>query len=273
MFQRANRSLNWQLRRVTSRFRVLPDFIGIGAQRSGTTSLFTFLADHPDVRPSFRKEVHFFDIHHHRGEAWYRANFALSAQKGAGVSAGEATPNYLAHPLVAQRAHDMVPRARLIALLRDPVERTFSSWKLNKRLGWETRSFSEAVEEEAGEGLEMDRPPSLPAAVPSAKPGALRWSYVLKSQYAGHLQRWLDVYPREQILVVQSEHLFESPEPNLKVICDFLEIDSSALDPFPRVNTTPSGDIDATTRRRLADLLRDSNQQLEELTGTRFDWA
>lgn len=272
MFERAKHSADWQLRRATSGFRVLPEFLGIGAQRSGTTSLFTFLAEHPNVFPSFRKEVHFFDIHHDRGESWYRSNFALARQLRPGYTTGEATPNYLAHSEAPQRAFDLVPEAKLIALLRDPVDRAFSSWKLNQRMGWETREFAQAVEEEIALGLEMDRPSTLPADISQAKPGTLRWSYVLKSRYAGHIERWVELFGSDQLLVVQSERLFQDPVPNLKIICDFLEIESSKLGQFPRVNTTPSRQLDQGTRRLLTEFFADSNQRLETLTGMRFDW-
>ena len=87
------------VRRTTSRWRTLPDYLIIGAQKAGTTSLYDYLQSSPDIRPALTKEVHFFDRNFQRGPAWYRAHFPLSSATRDWVT-GEASPYYLLHPRV-----------------------------------------------------------------------------------------------------------------------------------------------------------------------------
>lgn len=124
------RTIRWRYRRATSSLRALPDFVVIGAQRSGTTSLFDYFLNHPQVRPALKKELHFYDLHHERGVGWYRASFPRRRQLSNGRITGEATPNYLVHPLAPERLHAVTPNAKLIALLRNPTDRAHSAWRL-----------------------------------------------------------------------------------------------------------------------------------------------
>src|SRR4051794_39950057 len=91
------------VRRPTSSQRALPDFLIIGAQKSGTTSLYDYLCQHPQVRPAMTKEVHYFDFNFTRGTRWYRSHFPLGVGSRNWVT-GEATPYYLFHPETANRA-------------------------------------------------------------------------------------------------------------------------------------------------------------------------
>ncbi|HXW35629.1 MAG TPA: sulfotransferase, partial [Acidimicrobiales bacterium] len=106
-------------RRTTVSFRPLPAFVIIGAQRSGTTSLATWLWQHPSVQHPREAEIHFFDLHYEKGMRWYRAQFPLWRPRGA---TGETSPYMLYHPLApARAARDLTDETRFIALLREPV--------------------------------------------------------------------------------------------------------------------------------------------------------
>src|SRR5687768_13237463 len=104
----------------TAHLRRLPDFLIIGAQRGGTTSLYRYLTEHPEIDPAVRKEIHFFSRHHEQGLDWYRAHFPRRDESSL---VGEASPNYLVHPDVPARVAAALPRVKLIALLRNPVDR------------------------------------------------------------------------------------------------------------------------------------------------------
>src|SRR5215470_750369 len=134
------RSARFAARRATASARALPDFLIIGAQKAGTTSLYAYLTAHRDVRPAGRKEVHYFDLGFtagaELGEGWYRSMFPLRARlaldgrrTGRPVRTGEASPYYLFHPAAPQRAAALVPEARLLVLVRDPVERAWSHYR------------------------------------------------------------------------------------------------------------------------------------------------
>ncbi len=117
---------SWIYRRLTSGSRRLPDFIILGAQRAGTSSLYYYLSQHPQILPAVRKELHFFDDHYRRGLGWYRSQFPTRGARG--TITGEATPYYLSHPHAPARIQRLLPQARLIVLLRNPVERAISHY-------------------------------------------------------------------------------------------------------------------------------------------------
>ena len=125
--------------------RPLPDFLVIGAQKSGTTSFFHYIAQHPKIFDHKAKELHFFDLHYGRGAAWYRSQFPLLASVKKDSLVGEATPYYLCHPHAPKRIHGLVPDVKLIVLLRDPVDRAISHYFHEVKKGRETLSIDEAM--------------------------------------------------------------------------------------------------------------------------------
>src|SRR6187200_1451927 len=136
------RSAIWAYGTATARGRPLPDFLVIGAQKAGTTALYAYLRWHPGITGPSWKEVSFFDRHWWRGEAWYRGQFPLRA---GGRLVGEASPSYLFHPLAPERARSLVPDAKLIALVRNPVDRAYSQYQHAVALGREPLSFEDAL--------------------------------------------------------------------------------------------------------------------------------
>src|SRR2546423_13513556 len=122
-------------RRLTHKIRIIPDFLIIGGQKCGTTSLYYYLIEHPNIAPAVRKQMHFFDNRFKKGFGWYKSNFPtifskwyktfLHKQK---FVSGEATPYYLFHPLAASRVHQFLPDVKLIVLLRNPVNRAYSHY-------------------------------------------------------------------------------------------------------------------------------------------------
>jgi len=143
-------------RRLTSSIRVLPDFIIIGVQKGGTTSLYKYLVQQKSVMPAFRKEVHFFDDpNFEKGIGWYRAQLPSSAYKDyqqfihkEKTIAGEGSPYYIFHPQVPRRIYEMIPAVKLIAMLRNPIDRAYSHYHHNRRERREPLSFAEAIARE-----------------------------------------------------------------------------------------------------------------------------
>lgn len=196
-WKRAGRAgVDLALRPTASR-RTLPTYLVLGAQKAGTTSVVAWLESHPSVLACRRKETHYFDRHHDRGEAWYRTLFptvaaarATAARTGTWAT-GDATPAYLWHPAAPARAAAVVPDARLVALVREPAARAYSHWRHERRSGRETRSFGAAVADEVAGG---DGP-----------------GYVDRGRYAVQLERWRQAFPPEALLVLVSEELFADP--------------------------------------------------------------
>ena len=131
-----NKAINWLGKRygmLTHKQRCFPHFIIIGVQKGGTSSLFHYLAQHPQMALPQGKEIHYFDKNHHRGEAWYKAHFPL---KSAGKITGEASPYYIFHPHVPQRVKAACPHTKLIVMFRNPIDRAFSHFNMIKKMGY-----------------------------------------------------------------------------------------------------------------------------------------
>lgn len=262
---------------VSSSRRVLPDFLIIGAKRGGTTSLWNYIATHPDVAPLFPpaqkiKGVHYFDTHHHRGPAWYRSHFPTEgwlerAQREHGVRprVGEASPYYLAHPLAAERAAALVPGARLIVLLRNPADRAYSHYRERVRHGAETLAFSEAIarEDERVEG-EVARILQDDGYASAAHE---HHSYVAQGQYADALTPWLARFPRESFLFLLSEDFYGSTVDTYRRVQVFLDLRHHELETFDRYNYHPGSEMEPEDRARLRSHFEPYNRRLADLLG------
>jgi hypothetical protein len=280
-------------RRSTSRWRALPTFLIIGAQRAGTTTLFTHLRYHPQVvRPrsadgaiAWPKELHFFDENYWRGVDWYRAFFPLEARmrasrrlSGRELVTGESTPYYLFHPAVPERVAKTLPDVRLIALLRNPVDRAYSHHQLMVRTGREDHPFAEAIEAEPRRLAEVKQ--QLLDERPSQNENNFRLhhhhrhrAYLGRGLYAEQLERWLQHFPREQLLVIRSEDLFARPQETFDEVFAFLGIEPRALTGFAPRNTGSYSPIDAELRTRLEAYFEEPNARLARLLGRDFGWG
>ena len=267
---RIGRGLTWRWRMATASRRALPDFVILGAQRSGTTSLFDHLTHHPDVLAPHRKEIHFYDLHYRRGLGWYRANFPAKRAIGHGRVTGEATPNYLVHPDVPGRLAEVTPEAKLIAMLRHPVERAHSAWRLRTMEGRETTTFEQAVEKEQADPI-----PAGFGDYHDDRQGvgdALRFLYLAKSRYAEQIERWLTHFPLDRFLFIRSEDLFSDPGPVLDEVWRFIGVRPWDGASFPAINQATPADIDPELRARLEAYFAPYNRDLERLIGRPFNW-
>jgi hypothetical protein len=262
------RNAVWTFGKLTARRRPLPHFLVIGAQKAGTTALYAYLRWHPGITGPSWKEVSFFDRHWWRGEAWYRGQFPLRAGERL---VGEASPSYLFHPLAPERARSLVPDAKLVALLRNPVDRAYSQYQHEVALGREPLSFEDALAAEddrlAGE---VERLVEDPRAFSRA------WwdhTYAARGRYAEQLERWLAVFPREQLLVVPTEELGERPAETYAAILAFLGAEPYELPSYPRVFDRDYEPMRPETRAALAATFAEPNRRLEALLGRTFGWS
>ena len=231
----------------------LPNFVIIGAQKCGTTSLYRFLIQHPYVEPPVTKELHFFDNLFEEGIDWYRRCFPPPVWKdGRRTITGEATPAYLFRPYVPERMAKVAPQARLITLLRNPVDRTYSHYHKQVRSGSETRTFEEVIEADKS-----------------------HTEYLSRGIYVDQLLRWSRFFSDEQMLVLKSEDFFERPRETLKVVLDFLDLpewEPESREIRHRHKGRYEQKMDPDTRRRLEEYFEPHNQRLYEYLGVDFGW-
>jgi hypothetical protein len=264
-------------RSATRSLRTLPDFLVLSGGRCGSTSLFAVLCAHPQVMTPSHKEMHFFDRNHERGLDFYRRLFPLAAHRrarerrlGLSVLTGEATTYYLLHPAVPARVFAAVPQVRLIAILRDPVDRAYSHYQLCVRAGKETLSFEDALDaEEQRLANAEERLLSDPAY---DSPSHRYHSYVTRGLYLPQLERWEQLFPREQFLVLASEDFFSDAAGSVARVCAFLGLEPHPGPlPAPR-NRATYEELRPETRRRLQERFAEPNRRLSEHLGLEFGW-
>jgi hypothetical protein len=257
----------------------LPDFLIIGAQRCGTTSLYNCLVRHPKIVPALRKEVHYFDNNYDQSLDWYKAFFPLQTFRGEYATAssplrGEATPYYLYHPHAYRRIAQALPTVKLIVVLRNPVDRAYSHYWHEVRMGFEHLAFREAVAQEN----ERIRPGTrmLLRDEHYRSVEHQHFSYVSRGIYHQQLRRYLGLFDRDQMLVVISQLLFTDPRGVIRQVFRFLKLDCTEWRPrsFPRSQFHGAYPLmKSAVREHLIDYFRSHNEQLSELLGTELDWS
>jgi hypothetical protein len=245
---------------------------------------------HPCVAPARTKEVHFFDHHFARGLGWYARRFPAKreAQRGGTplghpVITGEASPFYLYHPHAARRIKETLPQAKLIVLLRNPVDRAYSHYGMNvskktikdpltgRPLEREALSFEDAIEAEderlRGEWKKMvadENYRSIPLQL---------YSYKARGLYLKQLQMWLEHFPREQLLVLHSEEFAAQPGEVFTRVLEYLNLPSWQPHSFGRSNQGQYANrMNPATRTQLLEYFRPHNERLYKFLGTQFDW-
>ena len=275
--RRASELTRFAARRATAWARLRPTFLVIGAQRSGTTSLNDYLAEHPAILSAAVKEVQYFHRYYEKGDRWYRARFPLAIRAarvrrriGVAPAVGETSPDYVFDPRAPSRVHAFAHRMKLIVILRDPVERAYSQWRLERRRGTEPLSFEDALDREASElprELELLRETSGYRDVPFST------SFVARGRYAEQLERWLELFPRQQVLVLLSEDLLADPASVMSRIAQFLEVPQWTAESYRVRGAQGEAEMAPETRERLADEFVEPNGRLEELLGRELPWT
>jgi hypothetical protein len=267
---------------LTARLRALPDYLIIGTKRGGTTSLARWLLEHPGVGSLFparetRKGTYYFDVNYRRGPAWYRSHFPTrfahrldEQHRGHPLLLGEASPYYLHHPHAANRARQLVPQAKVIALLRHPVDRAQGHWAERIRQGVETLDLESALEAEeqrlAGEEERMVRDPSYVSFAHQ------HFSYVDQGRYARGLQRWMTAYPRHQVLIVRSEDLYADPAAVYAQVLDFLALEPHLPPELHGWNRSTNTELEPGLRAYLYERLAPDVEAVETLLDRDMGW-
>jgi hypothetical protein len=270
--ERVARAAQVGARQAGSRWRPLPDFVIIGAQKAGTSTLHARICAHPQVVGPLRREVHYFDLHATRPVSWYRAHFPTqwardrTARRHGRALTGESSPYYLFHPGVPGRLADVLPHVPLIVLLRDPVDRAVSEYHHAVRHGFEDRPIEVALDPTTAAWPVHD------VAAFDDPDGALRrHSYVARGHYADQLERWFGGFPREQFLLLQTSELGDGSA--LARVRQFLGLaDGHPAAAIDR-NVHPRPDAPPEIVARLAEHYAPHDARLAALLGEGWDWS
>jgi hypothetical protein len=301
--------------------RTRPEFMLIGGMKCGSTSFAKYLSAHPQVKISGPKEPNYWSWH--RFSARYQDFFVnespLLDPRSDQCISGEFSTSSLVHPLVPRRVLANLPALRIFVLLRNPVDRAYSHFAMSKWSGQEKEcSFEDIVRREMDEISELlaahergflDRDGNAKCCYSTADGTPIRvakhaqgWperklrddvdlrdfyfkSYVFRSLYHDQLHRWLRLFPRRQLMIIQSERLFENAAETLSGAAEFLGLDPFEFDAARQLQRRwdagardalqlPKGypTLDDATRRALADFFEPYNRQLYRLIDEDYGW-
>jgi hypothetical protein len=270
-------------RGLTSPIRLLPDFLIIGAQKGGTTSLYNYLQAHPSIASAARKEVHFFDRRSNltKGLTWYRGHFLTRVEKyfvhslrRQACLTGEATPEYLFLPHIPDAVARVLPQVKLIVLLRNPVDRAYSQYQHAVVQGHETRSFEEAIN--AQDASLAEEQASILRDEDYEHYTYMQHCYLMRSIYIDQLQRWVHLFPREQFLILKSEEFYADPAITLKQVLGFLNIPAAEVElrksEYKPYYANHYARMDTTLRNRLIAFFEPYNALLYDFLGVNLGW-
>lgn len=246
----------------------IPKWLVIGAMKAGTTSIYGYLTASNLVPLARKKEVDFFNKHWYAGIEWYSQQFQLSARP-----IGEASPLYIQNPKVPKRIKEICPGVKMIAILRNPVERAFSHYMMQwQHVGYEIYSFDYAVRNE--HELCTQTPSRTWWEIPDYNMDWTAFAYKRLGQYSEQLEWFYKEFPREQILVLQFEDLVDNPKRNLEKIHEHLGLNAEPNLRFWRKLNRGKYDreMKPETREYLKEHFEPWNERLYNLLGVDYHW-
>ena len=257
----------------TSPLRVLPDFFVIGAGRTGTTSLYHYLDQHPSLSKSAYDELGYFDDNYHLGLNWYRSLFPsiftkyLTKLKTNNFMTYDVTPSYVRRPWNAKRIKKLFPDTKLIVILRNPVDRTYSHYHLAEQFG-ETRTFEEIVKEDMDNILNWN----IDLKDDNYFANKVEKSFLARGFYAEQLSIWFKLFSKNQIMIVSSEQLASDTKNTMNSIFQFLNLPKFESPNTKIVNVSQYSKMNSSTRKLLINFFKPYNESLYNFLNVNFEW-
>ena len=263
-----------------SPLKMIPSFLVIGAQRCGTRSLFEYLIQHPSIKKPIIKEIHFFDNYYgayNLGFGWYRAHFPINIfslikddKNNPRFITGEATPYYMFHPWGPKRVKDVLPDIKLIAILRNPVERAYSHYQHSVQSGYEKLSFNEALGKESFR-LKGEKDKML-SDHDYYSHNYNHYSYLSRGIYIQQLKQWRKFFPKEQMLILRSEDLFYDLNTVYDTLLDFLKLPKYTITRQNNYNVGNYSPMSSPLKDRLVEFFKPHNKKLYEYLSWDSGW-
>ena len=259
---------------LSSPFRVLPKCFVIGVVRSGTTSLYHYLGQHPCISSSAYDEIGYFDNNYHLGVNWYKSLFPTKFTKNKIIKKHgkfltyDVTPFYIYNSLVARRILASFPRAKIISNLRNPIDRAYSNYILMYQDGDTTKTFEEMIQIAMDE-IEKNKS-KLNDEVYAAD--TFYQNILARGFYADQLKIWFEKFQKKQILIIPSEDLALKPDQVLTKVFEFLDLPYFKIKDFTRQNRREYHPMKDETRKLLVEFYKPHNKKLFDMLGSKFDW-
>ena len=259
---------------LSSPFRVLPECFVIGVVRSGTTSLYHYLGQHPCIGSSAYDEIGYLDENYHLGINWYKSLFPTKftrdkiIKKHGKFLTYDVTPFYIYNPLVTRRIFESFPQAKIISNLRNPIDRAYSNYIIMLQDGDTTKTFEEIVK------MEMDE-------IDKSKSKLNDESYIVdtfyenllaRGFYANQLEVWFEKFQKNQLLMISTEDLAQKTDQVLTKVFEFLDLPYFKIRDFTKQNKREYPPMNDETRKLLIEFYKPHNEKLYSLINQHFDW-
>ncbi|MFL0352888.1 sulfotransferase family protein [Xanthomarina sp. GH4-25] len=263
--------IRFNLRQLIGGNRMKPSFIIVGAQKAGTTSLYKYLVQHPEIESTLLKEVHYFDLNFNKPLSWYQSFFPLKRNNS--HITGEASPYYMFHPLAIKRIAAYNPDMKIIVLLRDPVSRAISHYYHEVRLGREELGMKVAFEEENKrlEG-ELEKFKNNPYYRGNKYQ---RYSYKSRGIYVDQINEIKACFKEDNIKIIDSKDFFKQTKGTVRDVLSFI-----GVDPKFEIKTGKRFNVgnyvkdpdEEQVYTELKAYYKEPNATLYNAIGKRFDW-
>ena len=260
---------------LTSSFRTLPNFFVIGGVRCGTTSLYHYLGQHNCIKQATYDELGYFDDNFHLGLNWYRSLFPTKfiqkkiESKYKKFLTYDVTPFYIYNPLVVDRIFKFSPNAKIIAVLRNPIDRAYSNF--NNRIqdeGDTETTFEEIVYSEIEKIKNNKNNKENNVFLVNEFYELL----LARGFYAKQLEFWFKKFPRKNMLLISSEELAVNTDKTISEIFEFLEVPDQKINDLTKQNKIKYPKMKDSTREILINFFKPHNEKLFEILGSKFDW-
>ena len=259
---------------LSSPFRVLPECFVIGVVRSGTTSLYHYLSQHPCIGSSAYDEIGYFDDNYHLGINWYKSLFPTKfardkiIKKYGKFLTYDVTPFYIYKPIVAKRIFESFPKAKIISNLRNPVDRAYSNYILMLQNGGTTKTFEEMVQ------ISMDKIDKNKSKLNDEAylVNTFDENILARGFYADQLKIWFEKFQKKQLLIIPSEDLAQKTDEILSKVFEFLDLPYFKIKDFTKHNKREYLPMKNETRKLLIEFYQPHNKKLYSLINQHFDW-
>ena len=257
---------------ITSPYRMLPDFIVIGVKRCGTTSLYEQLPEHPDIMNSTQDNVGYFNNNFQLGINYYRSFFPTSWKtKNGKIKTFEVTSSYIQKSKTAKNLFKTLPEIKLILMVRNPIDRAYSEFNLDVKEEEQEKTFEELINEEITRIEKEDESILSKNYVDKFSPKFRH--YLRKGMYYEQLQPWLELFKKNQILIISAEEFENETQEIYNKIFHYIGVSKYQIKNTQKARKGNYSKMNDHTRELLSKYFKPHNEKFFELIGRRYDWS
>ena len=261
--------------------RTFPHFIIIGVGRAGTTALYSYLIQHPSIHPALAddeklaSDIHFFEYMESDSISWYKSHFpvllpTLNSQKHPKIT-GEFTSTYFYHSDVPERIYQLLPKVTLIVILRNPIDKIYSTYYQQFRYGEVSTSFEETIDAELRRIEILEGNPDLRSQHPGFS-NFVSQNILRHGISADYFINWFELFNKKQILILNTDDLKKNTKNTLQQVFEFLDVENHPIENLSQIAARKYPKLNDITRKKLIEFYKPHNERLNKLLQRNFEW-